>query len=206
MHDETIGEYLDQLAARVPAPGGGAVAALHAAQGAALVEMVANYTTGPRYAEHADTINEILTRAGELRHRALVVAAEDATAFTAVTDAYKLPKDSEQDKAARSAAILTATIGAGRPPADTIGIGIEVLDLASRLLPIGNRNVVSDVAAAADSARAAISTGRVNVEINLAGIKNDEAARAELEAALKDVDAALAEADALIAGVREVIR
>lgn len=206
MREVTIDEYLNQLAAKVPAPGGGAAAALHAAQGAALVEMVANYTTGPRYAEHAGTIGAILDTATTLRRRAAEVAAEDAAAFTAVTDAYKLPRDTDEEKAARSAAILDATIGAAGPPADTVRLGIQVLDLAGQLLPIGNRNVVSDIAAAADAARAAISTGRVNVEINLAGIRNNDEARAAVAATIDGVDEALSTADELVAAVRKAIR
>ena len=91
IRDETIGEFLDQLAGRVPAPGGGAAAALQAAQGAALLGMVARYTTGDRYAEHQETISRIITEVDELRAIALRLAEADADAFTAVMDAYRLP-------------------------------------------------------------------------------------------------------------------
>ena len=77
IRDEKLGDYLDRLAGRVPAPGGGATAALHAAQGAALLGMVARYTTGPKYAGHQVTIGRIITEVDELRGIALRLAEAD---------------------------------------------------------------------------------------------------------------------------------
>ena len=89
MRDEKISDFLARLADRVPAPGGGTAAALHAAQAAALLGMVARYSTGGKYAEHQLTIERIITETDELRSTALQLAEGDAAAFTAVTDAYK---------------------------------------------------------------------------------------------------------------------
>ncbi|MFF3564395.1 cyclodeaminase/cyclohydrolase family protein [Streptomyces sp. NPDC002574] len=204
MRDQTIGEFLEQLSARVPAPGGGASAALHAAQGAALVAMVARYTTGERYAEHGAAVERITAAADELREAALRLAAEDAAAFTAVTDAYRLPKGSDGEKAARSAAIAAALEGAARPPAEVVGVAARVVALAEELLPIGNRNVLSDVAAAAEAARAAAGTARVNIEINLGGIK-DGTIRAGFSAAADSVAALVDRADRVTGAVRQEI-
>ncbi|MDH6144079.1 MULTISPECIES: cyclodeaminase/cyclohydrolase family protein [Kitasatospora] len=204
MRDLTIGEFLRQLGARVPAPGGGASAALHAAQSAALLCMVARYTTGERYADVQDAIARILAEAEELGATALRLAEEDAAAFTAVTDAYGLPKGTPEEKAARSAAIAGALVGAAQPPADTIAAARRLVALGEELAPIGNRNVLTDVAAATEAARAAATTARVNVEINLGGIK-DEAARTELLAAIADVDRIAAAAEAVTTAVRKEI-
>src|SRR3569833_3939687 len=108
MRDQTIGGYLDDLADRIPAPGGGAVAALHAAQSAGLIAMVARYTTGERYAAHAAEIGRILAHAEKLRHEALALAEQDAAAFGAVAAAYRLPKNSEKETRTRSAALADA--------------------------------------------------------------------------------------------------
>ncbi|MDX6355406.1 MAG: methenyltetrahydrofolate cyclohydrolase, partial [Streptomyces sp.] len=143
MRDQTIDGYLERLAAREPAPGGGAAAALHAAQGAALLGMVARYTTGEKYAAYADEVAAITIESDQLRTRALELAAEDAAAFTAVTDAYRLPRGDEDEKAARSRAIAAALEGAARPPADVIAVAARVIALAERLLPFGNPNVVT---------------------------------------------------------------
>ena len=96
MRDDTIAAFLDQLAARVPAPGGGATAALHAAQAAALLAMVARYSDGPRY--DAGLMNRIMTEADALREDALALAEADAKAFGAVAAAYRLPRATEQEK------------------------------------------------------------------------------------------------------------
>ncbi len=204
MRDEKISDFLARLADHVPTPGGGAVAALHAAQAAALLGMVARFSTGERYAEYKLTIERIITETDELRSTALQLAEDDAAAFTAVTDAYKLPKDTDQAKASRSAAIATALVGAGRPPAEVIAAAQVTVELAEELLPIGNRNIITDIAAATEAARAAATTARVNVEINLAGI-TDEQARAELAAETDKVDDIAARAEQVTVAVRKEI-
>ncbi|MFI6581008.1 cyclodeaminase/cyclohydrolase family protein [Embleya sp. NPDC050493] len=206
MRDEKISEYLDRLADRVPAPGGGAAAALHAAQAAALLGMVARYTTGDKYAEHASSITEVIALTNELRAVALRLAEEDAAAFTAVTEAYKLPRDTEEAKAVRSATIAAALVGAAKPPAEVLVVAAACIELAEKLLPIGNPNVITDVAAAAEAARAAATTARVNIEINLGGIR-DEQARTELTTQATRVDGLATRADQITAAVRkEIVR
>lgn len=199
MRDSKIVDFLAQLAAHVPAPGGGATAALHAAQAAALLGMVARYSTGEKYADHAETIVAVIAETDALRARALRLAEEDAAAFIAVTDAYRLPKGEE-----RSATIARALEGAAEPPARVVEAATRVIELCELVLPISNRNVVTDVAAAAESARAALTTARVNVEVNLGGIK-DERVREELNIRLSSVDATVARADWVTAEVREEI-
>ena len=202
MRDETVEEFLDRLAARIPAPGGGATAALHSAQAAALVAMVARYSDGARY--DADLMGRIVTEADGLRAEALRLAEADAEAFGAVAAAYRRPKDTAELVAARSAAIAEALIGAAGPPADVIRTARRLIELAAELLPAGNRNVITDVAAAAEAARAAAVTARVNIEVNLRGIK-DEAIRDELTATAGLTDEIIVRADEIVAAVRDEI-
>ncbi|GAA1271856.1 hypothetical protein GCM10009665_69970 [Kitasatospora nipponensis] len=204
MRDETISEFLDRLADRVPAPGGGASAALHAAQAAALLGMVARYSTGEKYAAHQEVVDRILRESDALRGRALTLAESDAAAFTAVTRAYALPRASEPERAARSAVIAEALTGAARPPAEVITAALDAVELAEALLPIGNPNVVTDIAAAAEAASAAATTARVNVEINLTGIR-DERVRSGLLAETARVDEIAARAERVTAAVRAEI-
>jgi methenyltetrahydrofolate cyclohydrolase len=205
MREESIGDFLDRLADRVPAPGGGAVAALHAAQGAALLAMVARYSNGAKYEAHADVIDSVLVAADELRERALGHASDDAVAFAAVADAYKLPKDSEEDKAERSRVIEAALVEAVRPPAAVVGAALRLVELAEQLLPVGNPNVITDVAAAAEAARAAATTARVNIEINLGGITDADQV-AEFTAIADLVDGLVGRAEQVTAAVRAEIR
>ena len=117
MRTDTVENFLQSLAAKVPAPGGGATAALHAAQAAALVAMVARYSEGPRVAEHAELVQKIRDTADRLRDEALTLADDDdVAAFTAVTEAYRLPKGDDGASAERSVAIESATLDAARPP------------------------------------------------------------------------------------------
>jgi formiminotetrahydrofolate cyclodeaminase len=203
--DETIGDFLGQLADRVPAPGGGAASALQAAQGAALLGMVARYTTGEKYAEHEVTIGRIIAETDELRAIALRLAEADTDAFRAVTDAYRLPRSTEDEQAARTAAIGQALANAAWPPAQVINVAGMVVDLAEALVAIGNPNVLSDVAAAAESARAAAAIARVNVEVNLSGL-SDEQASLEMEAEASKANSVITKASLITAAVRDEIR
>ena len=98
-----------------------------------------------------------------------------------MADAYALPKETDEEKQARSAAITQALAGAARPPADVVRLALLLVSLAEELLPAGNRNVITDVAAAAEAARAAAVTAQVNIEVNLRGMK-DPAVEGELAA------------------------
>ncbi len=202
MRDQTIDAFLGQLAARVPAPGGGATAALHAAQAAALLAMVARYSDGARY--DAELMGRVVTEADQLREEALTLVEADATAFGAVADAYRLPKETAEERAARSAAIADAAAGAARPPVQVVQLARRLTDLAQELLPAGNRNVITDVAAGAEAARAAAVTARVNIEVNLRSIK-DPAIAAEVSAVAASTDEITESADRVVAAVREEI-
>jgi methenyltetrahydrofolate cyclohydrolase len=203
-HQE-IGAWLDDLASSAPAPGGGAAAALQVAVGAGLVEMVTNLTIGnPRYADHEQEMVDARREAGEQRRLAVRLAEDDARAFTAVTDAYKLPKGTDEEKAARTAAIQKALLGAADVPVRTAVAASAVLDLAERILPGANVNVLSDVAVAASSARAGLDAAIINIEINRAAIK-DEAERDRLGDAVAAAERDLGRADAVVQSVRKGI-
>ncbi|HET9968820.1 MAG TPA: cyclodeaminase/cyclohydrolase family protein [Streptosporangiaceae bacterium] len=198
MRDDTIAGFLDQLAARVPAPGGGATAALHAAQAAALLAMVARYSDGAAY--DAALMGRIVGAADALRSEALGLAEADAAAFGAVASAYRLPRSAS----GRPEAIALALAGAARPPADVVRLALRLILLAEELLAGGNRNVITDVGAAAEAARAAAVTSRLNIEVNLRGI-TDVALRDELAQAAEACGAVVERAEAIVAAVRAEI-
>ena len=198
MRDDTIAGFLAQLAARVPAPGGGATAALHTAQAAALLAMVARYSDGARY--DAAVMGRVTAAADALRSRALELAEADAAAFGAVGEAYQLPRSAD----GRSEAIAAALAGAARPPADVVRLALRLIPLAEELLAAGNRNVITDVGAAAEAARAAAVTARLNIEVNLRGI-TDAALRDELAETARACDAVVERADRVVAAVRAEI-
>ncbi len=176
-----------------------------AAVGAGLIEMVCNLTIGkPRYAEHEELMRAALTSATELRLSAGQLAAEDAVAFGAVSQAYRLPKVTDEEKAARAQAIQAALVEAADVPLRVAAVAAEVIGLSDRILAGSNVNVISDVAVAASAGRAALDSAVINVEINLAAM-SDAAGRAALRDDLDRLAPASAVADRVVAAVRHRI-
>jgi formiminotetrahydrofolate cyclodeaminase len=203
VRDETIGGWLEDLASEAPAPGGGAAAALNAAVGAALVSMVCNLTIGkPKYAGYEPAMRVALETATRLRTRGLELAEADAVAFEGVIAAYKLPKGTDEEKAARKEAIQAGLVSAADVPLRTAELAAEVIALAGDVLDGANANVLSDVAVAASSARAALDAAVVNVEVNLASLKDAER-RDGLAKRLAEHAGAAARAEEIVAAVRE---
>jgi formiminotetrahydrofolate cyclodeaminase len=202
MRDETMGSFLTRLAARSATPGGGATGALHAAQAAALLAMVARFSDGPRY--DAETVGRVRAAADGLADEAVDLAGADEAAFEKVATAYRLPKDTEAARDARSGAIADAMAGAAGPPADLMAASVRLVGLAEELLPTANKNVISDIAAAAAAISAAALTAAVNIEANLTEI-TDDALRAELAATAALAEGVADRAGRLIVAVREEI-
>jgi methenyltetrahydrofolate cyclohydrolase len=188
---ETVSGFLDRLADRSPTPGGGSVAALGAAHGAALVGMAARFTDDGSAAQVAES-------ADRLRRRAVALADADQAAFAAVSAAYSLPRATEAERERRTTAVREALVGAAEPPAGVVAVAAELVALAERLLPVVNATLVADLAAAADAAHAAASTGRLNVEANLRGL-----AEHPLRTRMTEVDDLLARAVDLRESVRK---
>ena len=206
MNTQTVEGWLDALASEAPTPGGGSAAAMNAAVAAALISMVCNLTVGrPRYAEHEQTMIAARGRADGLRKDALALADADARAFGAVTAAYRLPKATEEERRARTQAIQSALVGAADVPLRTAALAAAVIGLAAEILPGANVSVISDVAVAASSARAALDAAVLNVEVNTAAMR-DEAAREDLTRQLERHAMAADQAGQVIATVRGRIR
>lgn len=205
MTDETISNWLDSLANKQPTPGGGAAAALAAATAAALVGMVSNYTTGPKWQDRESHMLEIVHRASELRIKALGLASADAEAFQAVGAAYKLRSENEADERIKQEAIETALEGAAKPPQDTIALTAEVLDLLQELIDQANPNVISDTAVGASFARTAIESAIVNIEINQAALQSEQT-KQQLQTTIDEAASLLEKADQIVKAVRERIR
>jgi formiminotetrahydrofolate cyclodeaminase len=183
--DLTVGELLQRLGSSAPAPGGGAAAALAGALGAALVQMTANLTIGrPRLAAIEEEARRIEAQASELRQRLAQLGDADTQAFEKVSAAYKLPREDEAQKAARSRAIQAALQVAASVPLETARLCTAVLEIAEAAAPILNSAVISDVLVGALLAQAALESAAINVEINLAAMtdaSNVERLSTELE-------------------------
>lgn len=192
--------FLEAVAANSPTPGGGSVAALAGALGAALAAMVARLTVGKRkYAAVEGEMTALILKAEQLRAALTARMDEDAVAFNAVMAAFKLPKATEEEQAARNAAIQKATIGAAEVPLATARDALQVMELALVVAQKGNLNAVSDAASAAWMAMASIQSAALNVRINAISIE-DQALKSTWE---RELGQLLTRANALLAQVQE---
>lgn len=201
--DETIGKFLDDLASERPTPGGGGAAAVMGAIGAALVSMVANLTIGKKNYEAVE--NDLkAARAEAERVRAELTAAieEDVVAFNSVMGAYGLPRATDEEKAARTAAIQAALKDATLAPLRAVKACFEVIVLSEAVADKGNLNVISDAGVAVLAANAGLRSAALNVYINAKAIKDREFA----EKQIGEVEALLAAAAEKTEAVYKVVR
>ena len=183
--DIAVREYLGRLASNAPAPGGGSAAALAGALAAALGEMVGNFTVGKKkFAGVEEDIKRLLAVLEEQRGVLLGLTDEDASAYGQVAQAYAMPRSTKQEKAARADAIQKALKAACEVPFGVCRCCAAVIGTLRELAQKGNPNLISDVGCAAKLALAALECAWLNVEINLASIKDAkfvEGRRDELE-------------------------
>jgi formiminotetrahydrofolate cyclodeaminase len=172
--DESLQEWLAALAAPTAAPGGGSAAALMVAAGAALVEMICGLTLGrEKFRAVEELMRDTATRAASLRVEATRLREEDEQAFGAVAQAYRLPRSTPEEKAARSAAIQHALHGATETPLRAVRVAVEVLELAAEVAAQVNPTVISDAGAAALASHAGAQAAALNVRINLTLLKDE---------------------------------
>lgn len=187
MNDQSIASFLDALASKASTPGGGGAAALMGAQAAALVSMVCNLTLGkPKYTEVEQEMLVLLSAAEALRSQLTDMMQADVEVFNAVMGAYGLPKATDDEKAARSAAIQTALQAATDVPLACAKACAEVLKLSRVAAEKGNLNVISDAGVAVMAAYAALKSAALNVYINANSITERSFAEQRL-AALAEV-------------------
>ena len=200
-------EFLTALASSAPAPGGGGGAAMAGALAAALASMVANLTIGKeKFAQQEPEVKALLEEVEAVRKRLLGLVEDDAAVFNSFMSCYKLPKATEEEKAARAAAIRSAAKQAAEVPLAIARASYKVLTLAERLVRIGNPGVITDGACSALLARAALRCAEYNVRINL-GLTKDEAYNQSVQAELNNLlkTAEELEADALAATDRVLV-
>lgn len=179
---EAAPTFLDELAASTPAPGGGSAAAYAAAMGAALTAMAAGLTTGKKkYAGVEAEMQAIRVQAGQLRAGMTQAVDDDAAAFEAVLGAFKLPKETEEQGAARTAAIQRATLNAAHVPLHTVKSALKIMELALRCAEAGNLNTISDAASGLTMARAGLTAAAYNVRININSLPDPAAGQGYLD-------------------------
>ena len=178
--DMQVTQFCDVLASDAPAPGGGSTAALEGALGAALTAMVCGLTTigksKEKYAEYQEFVLASQKKALDLKARFVDVMDRDTEAFNVVRAAFGMPKATDEEKAARSAAIQKGLEGCTRTPFEMMELAAETLELTAELLGKTNDSAASDLGVSALSMRAAIQGAWLNVLINIGSLKNKELA------------------------------
>ena len=201
--EQRVIDFVAATASKEPTPGGGAIAALTAATGAALAEMVANLTFGKKgYEEVQPEMEELQTKAEAIRKRMLELSQADADVFNIFMNALGLPKNTDEEKAARTAAIQQAYKDAAMVPFEIGELANQIFDLAELASRKGNQNLITDGIIAAINARAAVKSAFLNVRINLSGIK-DESFVAELTSKMYAIEKDLDVKESSIIGLYE---
>ena len=169
--------FSEALASDAPAPGGGSAAALEAALGAGLVAMVCRLTVGKaQFESHREALLAVQDRSEALRLALLDAMDRDTEAFLQVSGAFALPKGTDEEKAARSAAIQRGLEACTRTPLEVMELAAETLELAASLPGRFNENSASDLGVAALSLQAGLQGAWLNVRINVGSLRDKELA------------------------------
>jgi formiminotetrahydrofolate cyclodeaminase len=170
----SLTNFSEVLASGAPTPGGGSASALSGALAAGLAAMVARTTAASKkFADRAEQMNQVATEADQLRGEFLALVDEDARAFDQVMAAFRMPKETPEQQAARSQAIQQAYRAAVEPPMRVCTRSLRVLELAAQVAEQGNPSAASDAGVAALLAATALEGGALNVQINLGSIKDE---------------------------------
>lgn len=202
----TVTQFADVLASDAPAPGGGSTAALEGALGAALTAMVCRLTEGrKKYEEHQAFVLEVKEKASALQARFIDVMDRDTEAFMVISNAYGMPKATDEEKAARSAAIQAGLVKSTETPMEMMELSAETIALTESLLGRFNTASASDLGVGALSLRAAVQGAWLNVLINIGSLKDQALAESYRTKGQALVDQVVAAADRIYAEVLKLV-
>lgn len=171
----SVKDFLAKTAGSDPVPGGGSIAALNAALASALTEMVANLTIGKKkYEDKEELMRRIASSAGNYMASFVRDINADAEAYNKVFEAFKLPKDTDEEKAERTKEIQAATKMAAEIPMEVARKALDMMDIIVMVAENGNQNAITDACVSMMTARTAVLAALLNVKINLTSIKDIE--------------------------------
>ncbi|MFA6979086.1 MAG: cyclodeaminase/cyclohydrolase family protein [Ignavibacteriaceae bacterium] len=169
----TLENYLEELSSNSPTPGGGNVSALCGVLASSLGTMVCNLTIGKKkYADVENELTVIKNKLGLIKENFRKLAKKDNEAFDKVMLAFKMPKETEEQKLDRAKAIESATIDAAMVPAEVVSAGKEILPLLETIVAKGNQNSLSDAGVAVSLTKTAVEGAFLNIAINCSSLSN----------------------------------
>ncbi len=196
--------FIEQLAAPTPTPGGGSAGAYAGAMGAGLVAMVAGLTIGKKkYAEVEAEMQAIRVVAENLRMELTQAVDDDASSFEVLMAKFKMPKDTEEQKSARNAAIVQATLNAAHIPLHVAEDAVKVMGLALKCAQHANLNAISDSMSGFAMARASLTAAGYNVRININSLEEDKSTGEKMLTQLTELEQ---EAEVLETQIRTVMK
>lgn len=201
---KTIGGWTEVLASKEPVPGGGGASALGGVLGAALGQMVANLTVGKkRYADVEEEMQQSLIRLKKLQEDLMDLADQDAEVFAPLAKAYKMPSETEEQKAEKARVMEERLLAASLVPMQMMEKASAVLNILEELEKKGSRMAISDVGVAAQFARAALLGAVMNVYINTRSMEDREKAAKLNERAGQLIAEGVKRADAIYQRVQK---
>jgi formiminotetrahydrofolate cyclodeaminase len=198
--DQAIGSWLRDLGSALPTPGGGAAAGVAAATGAALIAMVGHLTIGKEGFEDLDVRMRSMVETADMEREAfLALADQDAQAFESVMATFKLPKETDEEKASRTLEIQQAYEAAAAVPLELAKRSVQLMELAEDATAMGNPHAASDGYSAGALLFAATISAMANVRINAAGLKDE----AKGQGLVDECDVLRERADAVLQQIEE---
>jgi formiminotetrahydrofolate cyclodeaminase len=203
MRENSIDQFLDDLANGNPTPGGGSAAAIMGAMGAALVSMVCNVSFGKKGCEAAEPeLRNMLVRSEELRRHLTAMVAEDIAAFDSLMAAYKLAKSSDEEKSRRAETIQACLERATEVPLQCARACFQVVEMARRAADLGYKHVVSDIGVGVAAADSALRSAALNVFVNAPSLKDRRFASSAIEEVERLARTSAADSEATYVAVR----
>lgn len=186
--EKSLQDFITLTASSAPAPGGGSASALAGALGAALAEMVINLTVGKKkYADVSEELAALRPRLSQIRVELEKSVDRDTEAFNEVMKAFALPKESEEQIKARTAAIQAATVKATEVPLSVMESCLQAMEIALTVAQKGNRNSASDIGVSGLLLACGLDGAALNVKINLPGLPNDHPFKASASARMAEI-------------------
>lgn len=206
MKESRIIDFVDKLGSKEPTPGGGAAAGVAASMGVGAIVMAMEFSNGkPLEEDEKDLLTNRINELNEIKEIFKDIIDRDATDFEPLSNAYGMPRETDEEKAARTEAIQEGLITASQPPLDLLNNAKKVFDIAEEVLPLIKKGIISDVGVGVQLLRSAILSSSLNVYINASSLKDEETKNKYIKDTEETLEEYVAKADAIFNEVNKVI-